>query len=131
MQLAGTFTLQIQICNAFMTRSSQERIAPALIACAICLFALTKVQVAPAQNYLQERPRDLSGYWNFELDRSDSGVNQKWFSRQLRGYIKLPGILQAQYQGDEITRETPWVLSLYDRFWFLREEYKEYTERNV
>lgn len=123
----------MQILKAFMTKSSQERTkrAPALIACAICLFALAKVQVAPAQNYLQERPRDLSGYWNFELDRSDSGVNQKWFSRQLRGYIKLPGILQAQYQGDEITRETPWVLSLYDRFWFLREEYKEYTERNV
>ena len=27
-----------------------------------------------------------------------------------------------------ISTRTPWVLSLYDRFWYLREDYKEYTE---
>ena len=45
--------------------------------------------------------------------------------------IRLPGILQAQNHGDDITTKTPWVLSLYDRFWYLREDYKDYTERNV
>jgi beta-galactosidase len=99
--------------------------------CAVVLFALTQAGVLSAQNYYQERARDISGYWSFELDRSDSGVDQKWFSRRLRGFIKLPGILQSQYQGDEISTDTPWVLSLYDRFWFLRQDYKEYTEKNV
>jgi len=84
-----------------------------------------------AQNYNPEPRRDLSGYWSFELDHTDSGVDQKWFSRRLRYGIKLPGILQSQYQGDEITTDTPWVATLYDRFWFLRQEYKDYTERNV
>src|SRR5206468_11541086 len=84
-----------------------------------------------AQPPYLERPRDLSAYWSFALDRSDSGVNQKWFSTRLPGYIKLPGILQSQFQGDEISTSTPWVLSLYDRFWYLREDYKDYTERNV
>lgn len=84
-----------------------------------------------AQSYRGERPRDLAGYWRFALDRGDSGVNQKWFAGTLPGYIRLPGILQEQYVGDEISTTTPWVLSLYDRFWFLREDYKAYTEKNV
>lgn len=102
------------------------------------LFVLAIAFLAPvfapslfAQTYYPEPRRDLSGFWAFELDRTDSGVEQKWFSRRLRGYIKLPGILQAQNQGDEITIDTPWVASLYDRFWFLRKDYKDYTERNV
>jgi hypothetical protein len=69
--------------------------------------------------------------WLFELDRTDSGVAQKWFSRSLRGYIRLPGVLQSQNYGDEISTSTPWLLSLYDRFWYLREEYKDYAEKNV
>ena len=42
--------------------------------------------------------------------------------------IRLPGILQSQNYGDVISTRTPWVLSLYDRFWYLREDYKEYIE---
>ena len=85
----------------------------------------------PAQPGIAERPRNLSGYWYFVLDRTDSGINQQWFNVQLRNLIKLPGVLQSQYQGDEISTSTPWVLSLYDRFWYLREEYKEYTQKDV
>ena len=84
-----------------------------------------------AQTQPYDRQRDLSGFWRFALDRTDSGVNQKWFIANLPGLIRLPGILQAQSHGDEITTSTPWVLSLYDRYWFLREDYKQYTERNV
>lgn len=77
-------------------------------------------------------PQDLSGVWRFALDRNDEGINQQWFSnKRFYDYIRLPGILQAQNHGDEITTKTPWVLSLYDRFWFLRDDYKDYTERNV
>ncbi|HEY0762871.1 MAG TPA: discoidin domain-containing protein [Pyrinomonadaceae bacterium] len=76
-------------------------------------------------------PQDLSGMWRFALDRYDEGVTQQWQSRRFPEFIKLPGVLQAQYQGDEITTKTPWVLSLYDHFWYLRDDYKDYTERNV
>lgn len=85
-----------------------------------------------AQPLTGERPTDLAGYWRFSLDRTDSGVNQLWFNRPLQGsYIKLPGVLQAQNQGDPITTSTPWVLSLYDRFWYLRDDYKDYADKNV
>jgi len=73
-------------------------------------------------------PLDLSGTWRFALDAHDSGVRDAWFNQPLAESIRLPGILQAQGYGDEITARTPWVLSLYDREWYLREPYKRYAE---
>jgi len=71
---------------------------------------------------------DLSGKWNFALDRADVGVTDSWFEQQLKESINLPGALQSQNYGNEISTDTPWVLSLYDRSWFLREDYKNYTK---
>lgn len=77
----------------------------------------------------QEMPViDLSGEWRFAMDRSNSGFDKNWFNQSLPDRIKLPGILQSQGYGDEISTRTPWVLSLYDRNWFEREEYKAYTK---
>src|SRR5215510_7018365 len=93
-----------------------------------CLLFCIVVYIFASQA-AQAYPISLDGYWRFELDPLDAGVQQQWFNRGLRGYIKLPGILQSQFFGNEITTETPWVLSLYDRYWYLREDYKAYTER--
>jgi hypothetical protein len=41
--------------------------------------------------------------------------------------IRLPGVLEAQGYGDEIGIRTPWVLTLYDHFWYLRADYAAYT----
>ncbi|MEQ1641953.1 MAG: discoidin domain-containing protein [Pyrinomonadaceae bacterium] len=71
---------------------------------------------------------DLSGEWRFALDPTNVGVTQNWFDQSLRDKIKLPGILQSQGYGDEISTKTPWVLSLFDRTWFEREDYKAYTK---
>src|SRR6266545_1923203 len=71
---------------------------------------------------------DLAGTWRFALDPADAGVKEQWFSRDLLNHIRLPGVLQSQGYGDEISTKTPWVLSLYDRFWYLREDYKAYTQ---
>ena len=91
----------------------------------LCLVALLLLPlISQAAN-----PILLDGYWRFDLDPGDAGMVQQWFNRPLRGYIRMPGILQAQNFGNDITTETPWVLSLYDRYWFLREDYKAYTER--
>jgi hypothetical protein len=70
----------------------------------------------------------LEGLWRFELDPADAGIKQEWFKRTLPGRIRLPGILQSQESGSLVSTSTPWVLSLYDRFWYLREDYKAYTE---
>ena len=70
---------------------------------------------------------DLSGPWRFALDREDVGAKEQWFSRSLPDQIQLPGVLQAQGYGDEINARTPWVLSLYDRLWYLRQPYVKYA----
>lgn len=72
--------------------------------------------------------RSLAGDWRFALDRADVGITQAWFGRTLPDRIRLPGVLQAQGYGDEIRTNTPWVLSLYDKNWFLRDDYKAYSQ---
>ena len=86
----------------------------------ILLLAPVSVWAAP--------PISLAGYWNFEMDPTDAGEQQQWFNRNLRGGISLPGILQHPYQGNAISIQTPWVLTQYDRFWYLRDDYKNYLE---
>jgi hypothetical protein len=69
----------------------------------------------------------LAGDWRFALDASDVGINAQWFNSNLVNHIRLPGALQSQGYGSEISITTPWVLSLYDRNWFLRADYQAYT----
>src|SRR6266498_896157 len=96
------------------------------VICGVLLFVavncLTLMSLRAAESNL------LDGTWRFALDRADVGVPQQWFYRDLPERIKLPGVLQAQDYGDEISTQTPWVLSLYDRFWYLREDYKQYIK---
>ena len=73
------------------------------------------------------RPMSLDGMWRFMIDPTDSGEKNQWFKPELPVYIKLPGIMQSQF-GMDISTSTPWVLSLYDRFWYLRDDYKAYLE---
>src|ERR1044071_10422955 len=97
-----------------------------LNAARLCLLAAVLCLLTPAGLRAAE-PIPLEGTWRFALDRADAGVKEEWFGRSLPDRIRLPGVLQSQGYGDEISTQTPWVLSLYDRFWYLREEYKAYT----
>ncbi len=94
------------------------------------LFFLIVLFAFVPQSSWAARPISLAGYWQFQLDPTDAGERQQWFMQTIRSPwgISLPGILQSQNFGDEISTKTPWVLSLYDRYWYLREEYKPYAE---
>jgi len=59
----------------------------------------------------------LAGEWRFALDRNDVGTNENWFTKDLADKIQLPGILQAQGYGDDISTDTPWVLTLGEAWW--------------
>ncbi|MCB8925176.1 MAG: glycoside hydrolase [Ardenticatenaceae bacterium] len=71
---------------------------------------------------------DLSGSWKFELDREDQGVADAWWQRPLTQEIQLPGILQAQGFGDEVTVETEWIGDIFDPSFFTDERYAPYRE---
>ena len=60
----------------------------------------------------------LAGTWQFQLDREDVGVAQRWFERSLAGRVALPGSLPAQGIGDPVTVETKWIGGIIDRSWF-------------
>lgn len=70
----------------------------------------------------------LKGIWRFVLDRDDTGLREAWYNRTLTGRIELPGILQGQGYGNPISTDTPWVLSLYDRNWHLRKNFKQFAQ---
>lgn len=51
----------------------------------------------------------LAGEWRFQLDRADAGQRERWFERALPERIQLPGALQNQGFGDNVTLQTKWV----------------------
>lgn len=63
---------------------------------------------------------NLHGTWRFQLGERAT----ESFLKPLPNEIEIPGILQSQGYGDEVTTDTPWVQSLYDKLWYKREEYK-------
>jgi beta-galactosidase len=72
----------------------------------------------------------LAGVWRFAMDRADEGANAGWFTKPLAtdNSISLPGILQTQGFGDEITADTKFVAALpRDMRWYLLPQYKPYT----
>lgn len=72
----------------------------------------------------------LQGTWRFKLDENNVGMEEKWYNNQLENRITLPGTLQAQGYGYKISTDTPLVDGLHDRLWFLRDEYKESTDKD-
>ncbi len=77
------------------------------------------------------RVTDLSGVWRFQEDPRGSGMEDKWFHYTLTDQINIPGIMQAQGYGDDITHDTCWMSSLHDNMWYLREEYKGAQEEGI
>lgn len=98
-----------------------------------CLAAAVGVCLAFEQPVAAEDgdPVSLTGIWRFALDSDDVGMGERWFAHALPDEIQLPGILQSQGYGNEISATTPWVLSLYDRDWHLRKDYQPYAEADV
>ena len=65
-------------------------------------FAPTVARTAEAQSDL----RSLAGTWRFQLDRDDVGLQERWFERELPQRIHLPGALQNQGFGDDVSVDT-------------------------
>src|ERR1700743_829545 len=73
------------------------------------LFARVVEAQPPAAGALS-----LAGNWRFALDRTDVGASAGWFTKALAADadISLPGILQTQGFGDEITADTKFIAAL-------------------
>ncbi len=69
---------------------------------------------------------DLSGIWRFQLDPDDVGVKEGWWQRALPDTISLPGSLQAQGYGNDVTLDTPWVGLVREPEWYKDPRYAPY-----
>jgi beta-galactosidase len=70
----------------------------------------------------------LAGEWRFQLDREDAGVKERWFERALDQRIKLPGALQNQGFGDDITVDTKWTGEVGVEAWRNGPQYAKYRQ---
>lgn len=71
---------------------------------------------------------NLSGQWLFQMDSSDKGENQQWFTKTLNDKILLPGSMTTNGKGDDITLHTQWTGSIVDSSWFFKPEYAKYRQ---
>jgi len=70
----------------------------------------------------------LAGEWRFALDRQNTGVTEKWFEQKLAGRIQLPGALQNQGFGDDITVDTKWTGGSGVERWLALPQYEKYRQ---
>src|ERR1035437_1626235 len=70
----------------------------------------------------------LAGQWQFQLDRADAGIPERWFERSLDQRIKLPGALQNQGFGDDITVDTKWNGEVNPEAWVKDPQYVKYRQ---
>jgi hypothetical protein len=67
---------------------------------------------------------DLEGSWQFALDSADAGIREKWFLRQFREKVSLPGTTDQNKKGHYNTDSTTMHLSRVYRYegpaWYRR-----------
>jgi GH18 family chitinase len=68
----------------------------------------------------------LSGVWRFALDPRDEGLGSGWERRALGQRIRLPGVLQGQGFGDDVSVDSPWTGQIVDRSFFTSPRYEPY-----
>ncbi len=76
----------------------------------------------------QNKAISLKGDWQFQMDRNDEGIQQKWFNKNLSDKIHLPGSMAEFLKGDEITLKTKWTGSIYDSSFYFRPSLEKYRQ---
>lgn len=89
------------------------------------LFLISCLFVVNAENI----KIDLSGQWMFRLDSLDRGCSEHWQSVDFKEYVTLPGAIQNQGYGNDITKDTPWLTNQSrSSSWFIHPMYEEFRE---
>lgn len=73
-----------------------------------------------------EMELSLAGEWKFVLDPQDVGLKENWQDKMLEETVQLPGSLQEQGKGDDISINTKWVGQIVDSAWYHAPEYEPY-----
>lgn len=71
---------------------------------------------------------DLSGEWEFQTDRQESGISSKIFNRHLEDHIQLPASMPQRLKGDIVTAHTEWTGSIYDSTYYVSPSMAKYRQ---
>jgi len=77
---------------------------------------------------VQAESLSLDGIWQFQMDRSDIGISEYWFSNTLEDEIRLPGSMPEQLKGDIPGLKTQWTGSLYDSSFYFNPAMEKYRQ---
>lgn len=92
------------------------------------LYILGTLYSCTKQNIRENNRILLEGSWNFKIDKMDVGLQEKWFTQNFKDTIQLPGSLQENGYGNEVTIHTEWTGQIVDRSWFTEDKYAEYRK---
>jgi len=75
-----------------------------------------------------QEARSLAGTWRFRADLENEGLTERCFEEVPSQKIDLPGSMQENGYGDEVTVETAWTGQIVDQSWFTAEKYEPYRQ---
>lgn len=90
------------------------------------LFIAALCILSSCSSKTQDDTQNLAGNWAFRLDSLDMGVNEKWYLDSLESTVTLPGSLNTNGIGDEVTKDTPWTGSIWNKVWYESDFYAKY-----
>lgn len=108
-----------------MNNRNRSRVTACLAAAVGLLITLSNPPAQASEVFL-DRSLSLAGDWHFQTDPGDRGITEKWFERKLTTRIVLPGSLQAQGVGNEVTPGTLWTGEIMNRSYFTDDRYASY-----
>ncbi|MDR1121404.1 MAG: beta-glucuronidase [Dysgonamonadaceae bacterium] len=71
---------------------------------------------------------DLSGKWDFAIDREAVGQAQAWSNRTFDDSIRLPASMPEMLKGDDVSLNTLWEGSLYDSSFYYNPRLEKYRQ---
>lgn len=82
--------------------------------------------VALGSGFAQAQELSLAGKWRFKIDEKDEGLKQQWFKTTLPDLVNLPGSMNDNLKGNDITLKTKWTGSIYDSSFFYNPNLAKY-----
>ncbi|WP_158839572.1 sugar-binding domain-containing protein [Polaribacter sp. L3A8] len=79
----------------------------------------------------KENSIDLSGKWSFQVDSLDQGITEQWYQSQFKETITLPGSMNTNGKGDELSVKTKWTGNIWDNdsVWYKDAKMAKYRQK--
>ena len=93
----------------------------------LCLIILFFISCGGKKEY----SIDLSGDWSFQVDSLDQGISEQWYQSQFEETITLPGSMNTNGKGDELSVKTKWTGNIWDNdsVWYKDPKMAKYRQK--